>query len=114
MRICITSGGDKLNSMVDSRFGRCKYFIFYDLEKNEYEAVQNPNIETMGGAGIQSAQLVVEKNAKFVLTGKVGPNAHQTLKTAKIEIITDVSGTVKDVIEKYKEGKLRSTDKPND
>ncbi len=114
MKICITSEGDKLNSMVDPRFGRCKYFIFYDLGKEEYEAVQNPNIEAMGGAGIQSAQLVVEKNAKVVLTGKVGPNAHQTLKTAKIEIISDVSGTVEDAIVKYKEGKFKTSDKQND
>lgn len=99
--------------MVDQRFGRCKYFIFYDLEKNEYEAVQNPYIDDMGGVGIQSGQLIFEKNAKVILTGRVGPNAFKTLNKAGVEIITDVCGTVKEIIEKYKERKSKPTYKLN-
>lgn len=107
MKICITSEGSKLNSLIDPRFGRCKYFIFYDLNKNEYEAFQNPNVDAMGGAGVQSGQFVAEKGAQVLITGKLGPNASQTLKAAGIEIITDVSGTVEEAIEEFKKGKLK-------
>jgi len=67
----------------------------------------------MGGAGIQSGQFVAEKKVKAVLTGNIGPNAFQTLQAADIEVITGISGTVKEVIEKYKSGELKSTQGPS-
>lgn len=63
MKICVTSEGDNLQSMVDQRFRRCKYF-FYNLEKNKYKAVQNPYINDIGGVGIQSVQLTLKKMPK--------------------------------------------------
>ena len=102
MNICITAQGKDLESLVDPRFGRCQYFIIADTDSLEFEAVVNPNMDTSGGAGIQSGQLMAEKKVKAVLTGNVGPNAFQTLKAAEIEIITGVSGNIKQAIEKYK------------
>jgi len=32
MKICITTQGFDLKSLVVPRFGRCAYFIFYDLD----------------------------------------------------------------------------------
>jgi predicted Fe-Mo cluster-binding NifX family protein len=113
MKICITSQGDDLESQMDPRFGRCQYFIIADTDTFEFEAVKNPNIDAMGGAGIQSGQLIASKKVKAVLTGNVGPNAFQTLQAAGIEIITGMSGSVKEVIEKYKKGGLKPTQGPN-
>ena len=113
MKICITSDGDKLDSKVDPRFGRCQYFIIMDTDTMEFEAIRNPNIDAMGGAGIQSGQLISGKNVKSVLTGNVGPNAFQTLKAAGIDVITGVSGTIKDAAEKYKKGELKPTQGPS-
>ncbi|MDD5020221.1 MAG: NifB/NifX family molybdenum-iron cluster-binding protein [Candidatus Omnitrophica bacterium] len=113
MKICVTSEGNSLDSKVDPRFGRCRYFIFVDTDRLEFEAVGNPNIESMGGAGIQSAQLVVSQQVKAVLTGNVGPNAFQTLQAARIEIFIGVSGTIKEAVEKYKKGKLEKTSNPS-
>ena len=112
-KICITSEGDKLDSKVDPRFGRCQYFIIVDTDTLKIEAVKNPNIDSMGGAGIQSGQLIAEKKVKAVLTGNVGPNAFQTLQAAGVNVITGISGTVKEAIEKYKTGELKSTGGPS-
>ena len=113
MKICITSEGNNLDSKVDPRFGRCQYFIIADTDTLKFEAIPNPNIETMGGAGIQSAQLVASKQVKAVLTGNVGPNAFQTLNAGGIDIYTGVSGSVKEAIEAYKSGKLKKTESPS-
>jgi predicted Fe-Mo cluster-binding NifX family protein len=113
MKVCVTSRGDNLDAEVDPRFGRCGYFIFIDLGTSEYEAVPNPNIEAMGGAGIQSGQLVANKGAKAVITGNVGPNAFQTLQAGGIDVITGASGTVKDAVEKYKQGGLKPSNSPS-
>lgn len=113
MKICVTSQGDNLNSQIDPRFGRCRYFIIVDTETMQFEAVQNPNIEAMGGAGVQSGQLVASKGVKAVLTGNVGPNAFQTLQAANIDVVTGASGSVKDAIGEYKKGKLKTTQGPS-
>jgi len=113
MKICITSEGGNLDSKVDPRFGRCQYFIIADTDTLEFEAIGNPNIESMGGAGIQSGQLVASKQVKAVVTGNVGPNAFQTLQAAGIDVFTGASGTVKEAIEKYKKGEFKANSSPS-
>jgi predicted Fe-Mo cluster-binding NifX family protein len=113
MKICITSSGKTLDSTVDSRFGRCAYFIIYDTGTGNFEAQENSNAQFQGGAGIQSAQFVASYGVKAVLTGNVGPNAYQTLNAAGIEIYTGVSGNIKEAIEQYKAGKLKITQAPS-
>ena len=113
MKICVTSQGDNLDSQIDQRFGRCQYFIFVDTDTLEFEAVANQNVNGMGGVGVQSGQLVSEKQAKVVLTGAVGPNASKTLQAAGIDVVVDVFGSIKEAVEKYKNGELKSSDGPN-
>jgi len=113
MKICITSSNNTLDSAVDPRFGRCKYFIVAETDDMTFEAIENPNMSSGGGAGIQSGQFIAGKSVKTVLTGNVGPNAFQTLKAAKISIITGVSGKVSEAIEKYKKGEFKETDNPS-
>ena len=61
MKICVTSQGKDLAAQVDPRFGRCQYFMVVDMDSLVFEAIANPNIEAMGGAGVQSGQLVAAK-----------------------------------------------------
>jgi len=112
-KICVTSEGDNLDSKVDQRFGRCQYFIIVDTDTLKFEAINNPHIDSMGGAGIQSGQLIADKKVKAVLTGHVGPNAFQTLQAAGVDVITEISGTVKEAVGKYKTGKLKSSGEPS-
>ena len=113
MRICITAEGKDLDSKVDPRFGRCQYFIIVDIDTMKFEVMNNPNIDSMGGAGIQSGQFIAEKQVKAVLTGNVGPNAFQTLQAVGVDVITGVSGAVNEAIDKYKKGELQSTQGPS-
>ncbi|MDD5282225.1 MAG: NifB/NifX family molybdenum-iron cluster-binding protein [Candidatus Omnitrophica bacterium] len=113
MKICITSEGKTLDSEVDPRFGRCQNFIFFDMDTGSFEVQENTNAQFQGGAGIQSGQLVLSKGIKAVLTGNIGPNAHQVLKAAGINIFTGVNGTVKEAIEAYKNGEYKQADSPS-
>lgn len=113
MKICITSKGADLEAEVDPRFGRCRYFVFVDTETLAFEAVENPNLDAAGGAGIQSGQLVAGKGVSAVLTGNVGPNAFDTLKAAGIDVVTGISGTLRQAIATYKQGKTSPTQGPS-
>ena len=112
MKICITSEEKTLDSKVDPRFGRCKYFLIADTDTMVIEAVENASADAGGGAGIQAGQLMSSKGVKAVLTGNVGPNAFQTLNAAGIEVFTGISGTVKEAVEKYKQGSLKGEGGP--
>ncbi len=112
MKICITSQGDNLDAEVDPRFGRAVYFLIVDTENMESEAIQNPYIQAGGGAGIQAAQFVANKDVEAIITGNIGPNSFQVLTEAGLSIISGVSGSVKSAIEKYKNGELKSVENP--
>ncbi len=112
MKICITSEGATLDSKIDPRFGRCRYFLIVDMDTMAFQAVENASNQASGGAGIQSGQLMASNRVKAVLTGNVGPNAFQTLQAAGIEIFTGVSGTAREALGKFKEGALKKTQAP--
>jgi len=108
MKIAISSTGNDITSNVDIVFGRCPYFIIAEIENKKIiriEAVKNTSIEKMSGAGISAAQAVVEKGAKAVITGNIGPRASDVLRQFKIEVYNG-SGIVKEVLQKFIDGKL--------
>ena len=113
MKICVTSIGDNIDSDVDPRFGRCKYFLIIDTDSMNVKPISNDSMMTSGGAGIQAAQMVAKTGAQIVITGNIGPNAFQTLKAADIKIITGVNGKIKDVVERFNQGKLEEIDSPS-
>jgi predicted Fe-Mo cluster-binding NifX family protein len=113
MKIAVTSTGKTLDSPVDPRFGRAAYFIIIDTESMEFDATENSNIDAAGGAGINSAKVVIDAQAQVVLTGNCGPNAQRTLSAAGVKLYTGVKGSVSEAVQLFKDGKLTETDEPN-
>jgi len=112
-KICATSQGNALDSDIDPRFGRCHYFIIVNVDTLEFEVLENPNISSAGGAGIQSGQLIAGKGVEAILTGNVGPNAFQTLQAGNINVITGLTGSIKEAVERYKKGELKPMQGPS-
>jgi predicted Fe-Mo cluster-binding NifX family protein len=112
MKIAVTATGPDLESQVDPRFGRCQYLMIVDPETMQFEALANSGTMVQG-AGIATGQLVASKGVKAVLTGSCGPNAHQVLSAADIQVITGVSGSVRDAVGKYKSGQLKPSSEPD-
>ena len=54
MKLCVTSTGERLDDLVDPRFGRSHYFMMVDSDSLHCEALQNPAFSAGGGAGIQA------------------------------------------------------------
>jgi predicted Fe-Mo cluster-binding NifX family protein len=113
MKIALSATGPKLDAEVDPRFGRCQYFIIVDPQSMDFEALDNSNAMASGGAGISTAQMISSKGVETVLTGNCGPNAYQTLSAAGVQVITGVSGSIKEAIEAFKAGKLQSSSQPS-
>jgi predicted Fe-Mo cluster-binding NifX family protein len=107
MKIAISATQPNLEGEVEPRFGRCRYFIIVDPETSEFEALENPNVETVSGAGVATGQFVASQGVREVLTGSLGPNAHQVLAAAGINVYLGVSGKIRDVLDAFKTGQLR-------
>jgi len=106
MKIAVSATGPTLEDQVDPRFGRCPYFIIVNPDTMEFDSLANTNAELGGGAGIQSAKLVMEKGATTILTGSCGPNAVQVFEQGDVQIVTGVSGKVREVVQQFSSGSL--------
>jgi len=110
MKIAVSSNDSSLRSTLDVRFGRAESFIIYDLEQNTYQSIDNTqNLSSAQGAGIQSAQNLVNAGVEVLITGNVGPKAFQVLKTAGVDIYLTKQTTIQEAIDNFKAGKLAKT-----
>jgi len=113
VRVAVSATGASPDSNVDPRFGRCSHFVIVDTDTGEYESMENSNAASSQGAGIATAQMIADKQVGAVLTGNCGPNAYQTLNAAGIDVVTGVSGTVREAIDAFKAGRYRASTRPN-
>jgi len=113
MKVAISANAPGLDADVDPRFGRCQYFAVGDPDTMKFEFIENASMTAGGGAGISAAQGIVDKGVKAVLTGNCGPNAYQVLDAAGIQVITGVSGKVKQAAEDFQTGKLKAASQPS-
>ena len=108
MKIGIAAMGPDMDSQVSERFGRAPYFIIYDTDTGDFNAV--PNEVSGGGAGVKAGMTLSSQGVEYIITGGgVGPNAYETLSAAGIKIIGNTRGTIKDVVERFKKGELQVT-----
>lgn len=113
MKVVVTAEGNDLSSPTNPRFGRCPTFIFVETDTMALEAVPNPAAAASGGAGIQAAQLVVERGVAAVLTGNLGPNAADVFGAAGVPVYFNSEPTVGAAIEAFKAGRLQEARGPN-
>lgn len=114
MKLAITSEGESLQSAVDPRFGRAKFFIVVDTETHVAAAIPNAvNLNAAQGAGIQAGKKIVELGVEAVITGNVGPKAFATLQAGNVKIYTSTAGTVADAIAQMKAGQLKAAGSAN-
>ena len=114
MKIAVTSKGTDLDSQVNPRFGRTSYILIVDSEGFDFEVLDNKkNANALKGAGIQAASMISDRGAEVLLTGYCGPNAFKTLEAAKIRVANGASGSVRDALKAYLDGKLLLSDRPN-
>lgn len=87
MKIAITSTGNSPDSTLDTRFGRCAYFVIYDTENGSTEFIPNPNKDNVEGAGPASVQLVASRGVKKVVSGEFGAKVKAIFDQLQIQLI---------------------------
>ena len=112
MKVVVTAHGSNLDSLVDPRLGRARYFLLIDTETGKLITRDNvQNLNAPRGAGIQAAQAVVQLGAEAMVTGHVGPKAFATLQAAKVAVYRGAAGTVRQALDEFRSGRLQPTAK---
>ncbi len=108
MKLMISAQNPKLESPVDSRFGRSQWLILVETETKQWEAFENPGMSQSGGAGVAAAQFVVDQKADVVISGDFGPNAARAFQSANIEmrLFPKQALTVEEAVDLYNSNNL--------
>jgi predicted Fe-Mo cluster-binding NifX family protein len=113
MKIAVTANGIDLDAPASPVFGRCPVYVFVDTETMHFEALGNSELDTPRGAGFGAAEFVVERGARAVMTGNVGPNALSVFQSSGVPVYLSASGTVREAVEAYETGQLQSVEEAN-
>jgi len=107
MKVAVPAKGKGLDAEMEKRFGRSHYFVLVDLDTLDCETIVNTHREAPGGAGVQAAQLLAERDVEAVVVCNVGPKALRVLASAGINVYEGAGGSVREVVEKFKAGQLK-------
>jgi predicted Fe-Mo cluster-binding NifX family protein len=109
MIIAISASGKSMEDLFEKRFGRAPFFIIYHTEDKSFTSKDNQqNLNAVQGAGIQSAQNILDEGVQALITGHCGPKAWQILSNAEIKVYCAEASTVKDALEQFLQGKLKA------
>jgi len=106
MKLIVPVETKSLKVPVCPSFGRTPLYVSFDTDTGSHEFLDNSAATSQGGAGIKSAQMLVDHGAKAIITYRCGDNAAQVLTAAKIEMYKAHEGTISDNIKSFMEGKL--------
>jgi len=100
MKVAITSTGNGPDNKIDTRFGRCSYFVIYDTESNSTEYIPNPTKESIEGAGPAAVEFVASKGVKKVISGEFGAKVKPIFDQLSIQlvVINDPEKSISDII----------------
>lgn len=107
MKIVICVETNSSDSLVNTRFGRAEYLAVYDDKADQWDFIPNEQVlQAPQGAGIQTAQHVLDAQANVVLAINVGPKAMRILQGNGVDVYKAKVTTAKQALDDYKNDKL--------
>lgn len=105
MKVCIpTMGRRGMDELVGEHFGRVPTYTIYDTESKEVTVIDNDTMH-MGGTGY-APDLIKGSGANVMVCGGLGRRAIGLFEQACIEVYMGASGTVREALRMFDEGKL--------
>ena len=107
MIIAIPVKENNNKTQINNTFGRSPYFLFYNNQTKEEKYIQNPGETSQGGAGIKTAQLIIDQGSNILLTPRCGEKAYKALAEANIKIYETKSEDVLENINDFLNNNLQ-------
>ena len=112
--VAISANGKNIDSGVEPRFGRARFFILVDPITLDWEPFDNLcNLSSLQGVGILTAKNLTRTPVQTVLTGHCGPKAFEELRAAGVKVFLNAQGTVRQALTKWQFGELEEATGPN-
>ncbi len=92
MVIAIPASSDRIDALIDERFGRCPFFCLYNTRTGNHIFKKNNMKDGSGGVGLQAAEFLANNGVDQVYAVEVGPKATGVLNRLKIKINPVESG----------------------
>ncbi|MDG6218164.1 MAG: NifB/NifX family molybdenum-iron cluster-binding protein [Candidatus Thermoplasmatota archaeon] len=106
MKICIPTMGNKgLDDSVGEHFGRVPTYTVVDLDTDEVKVVENTS-EHMGGFGYPP-EIMAREGVNIMVCQGLGRRAISMFDQKGIEVYIGASGTVRDAISDFRQGRLQ-------
>ncbi len=97
------------DNMMSEHFGHCDYFVIYEL--NGKEIINTQKIENPPHQRGFLPKFLHEKGINVVICGNMGEMANKIITQFGMNTIKCVSGSASEIIERFIDGKLESSDK---
>jgi predicted Fe-Mo cluster-binding NifX family protein len=111
MKIAISSQGTTPASAVDPRLGRASFFLVTADDGATWQVLDHSaTAASAQGAGIQTAQKLLDAGIEAVLTRHIGPKAFAVLQGSGMHMYGDAQGTVSETLEAFRQGRLTRLD----
>lgn len=112
MRIAIPSENDNgLESNISMHFGRCKYYTFVDIADKEIKNVEVVKVPYEEHGYGDLPNFVKQHGGNIVIAYGIGARAINYFNQIGIDVITGVSGKIKDIVKSFIEGTLSIDEK---
>jgi predicted Fe-Mo cluster-binding NifX family protein len=107
MKTALPATERSLKANLDARFGRAPFFLIYDTATDQSDWVPNrQNMLARQGAGIQSAQTILDQGVEAVVSVHLGPKAFRVLEQAGVKLYQGTVKPLQKIIEEIKSDKL--------
>lgn len=114
MIIAVSAEKHDSELFVSLHFGSCRCFVLFNTNDETWEVMENPYADSWGDAGIQSAQMLMERNLEVVITDRIGRNAFRILLAADTRIYRCTGKSAREAIDLFLDGKLERVSLPGD
>jgi predicted Fe-Mo cluster-binding NifX family protein len=106
MKICLPTIGEKgLDNQIGEHFGRVPTYTIVDINTNDVKVIENTS-EHMGGQG-HPPEIMAREGVNIMVCRGLGRRAIMMFEQLGIDVYIGASGTVRDAIELFKQGKLQ-------
>jgi predicted Fe-Mo cluster-binding NifX family protein len=103
MKIAVALTESHLKSLIDTHFGRCDWYGFYDSVLKEPYYLVNPNRYLEEGAGCKSVDFLKDLNVELVVAGRFGNKVVELFKENNIQmVISSENQTFEQIIKHIK------------
>lgn len=104
MKIVIPAQAKNIDSILDLKFGKCKYFCVYDPKNDQSEFFKNNLPPNQGKRSKHILGLLKKWETEMIITANIGPNMINSLEKEGIRIIVLNNGhqKIRDVLAKFR------------